>query len=582
MVSVLSWKSLRAEIDGLPPLLVKAELQSSGYNILLTDLGRLWSERLTKLDIIERARSCGSSIDPSQGNDQQEILLTHIGRALRHEDGTKLELCQVLEDSESLSLHLTAPLPGKLPPLRWTVHLHLSPVQIMVDEVVMPLLHKADDLRKQVQYLITEIHNKDRVISKISDRLEVSGNDLTTVFPNVSRVKTSRKRSQREQLAPHIQGLSDFDEVNWRTQMPGVNNSDRFSLDSLDEIVAGLLPRELCNTDTFATDKWWQDLATKPSIATPDGKENHGTEGEQQAIQDDVHMDDLRQQCTSPQLMKQQSTNEKTTPAGQPMAPESPHIAALEDESTEDEDDLDALPPVKNTMKQSPQARAHEAISRTVEPASTANEQRRRSTRSDCLEARSTSPAGWERRSPKMGVVSAKGEVKPGVGHAVSTTWSQQSENDTMEATPVISTKPKARLGVIGGHRRRVSDESVTPAMPTRAKLGVFGGKTGSSIDANASSRIRNDSKAETCGHQSSIEHKEPDVFDDMTTSMENEHSGRTDVKETSPSSRTSLTKRPTPELQETEEERANRKRSQLKTELTEKAKGHVKKKRKF
>ena len=66
-------------------------------------------------------------------------------------------------------------------------------------------------MKRDVEVLTQELSAKDRVITRMGDRLELAGMDLTTVFPGVSNIKLSRKKSQRAQLAGHVKGLAEYD-----------------------------------------------------------------------------------------------------------------------------------------------------------------------------------------------------------------------------------------------------------------------------------------------------------------------------------------------------------------------------------
>nr|POE68810.1 hypothetical protein CFP56_66824 [Quercus suber] len=572
MVSASTWKSLRIDKNGLPTLLVKAELQPSGYKILLTDLAHIWIEQLTRLDIIERARSCGCSIDPSQGDDQQEILMSHIGKALSNEDGTTLELCPVPENPESLLLHLNAPLPVALPPLEWTVVLHLSSAHIIADELVMPLLHKTDDLRRQVQYLITEIHIKDRIISKISDRLEVSGNDLTTVFPNVSRVKTSRKKPQREQLGPHIQGLSEFDEVSWRAHTAETTNVSNLAVDTIDEIVAELPERAFTITNGRANDRWWQHLAKQ----SPDISQNKMIDLDplivQQADQGSMQMDGFQRQPTPQQLIKQPKDDKQRPSPRVSNSGVNPDPATLEDESTEDDDadDLDAAPPSGKPGKDLKQT------------ASTAKSQPKTPMQSSPPDSQPTDPT--RSKNGSNGALIRSSNLSPeSVGASeVSTPQAVPEDKDTIIATTQAPSRSNTKLGVIGGKRLESEPEHVTTVKQLRPKLGMFGGKIESSASTSNPSRNHVKSEAENPPLPQSAKRSEPLVVDSAIIAPDKGQSQSMEVEESSRVSPPPYAQDHATGPDETEEERANKKRTQLRMELEQKSKGHAKKKRKF
>jgi hypothetical protein len=86
------WRHLRQNDERLPPLLVKASFSKNGYTICLTDLSRMWVEKLDKNAIVTRARRRNCSIDPSDDTEQYGILLEKIQNVLQQRSGTDLAI----------------------------------------------------------------------------------------------------------------------------------------------------------------------------------------------------------------------------------------------------------------------------------------------------------------------------------------------------------------------------------------------------------------------------------------------------------------------------------------------------------
>ncbi|KAL1585632.1 hypothetical protein WHR41_06097 [Cladosporium halotolerans] len=370
-----SWSKLHHSSDDLPSLLVKSSFSRDGYSVYLTDLSRIWIETLGREEIVARAKRLSCSIDPEEDDQQFQIFLDKIVEALEQKQGTSLSLSP--SRNSELKLSLTAPLPASLPTFDWELILKRAADESIGHDLIFPLLHRAHQLNRNLEALIAELQAKDKIIAKITDRLETSGHDLTAVFPGVANVRLSRKKSQQEQLARHVRGLGRFDEAAFKAQVAQSEDGDGLSSESLNAIFASLpAPSKDTKNQHFSAD-WWREIPpgqyvdlnpaedvemTGNGQAGPEGLEDH--EG-------DITMeDDFQRQATPPRLRNerppektdnyvsedddapkppsmrnesQQKTNNKPpSPSPQPESLVN-HEADNDDDddSTEDEDDLD-------------------------------------------------------------------------------------------------------------------------------------------------------------------------------------------------------------------------------------------------
>ena len=525
-----SWRVLDISVGDAPQLLLRAQFNDSGYEVELTDLSHVWRETADKQDIIQRATDAGSSIDPGQDSEQFRIFLSKIKDAINGKAGTTLSLHANDNDGTALSAEISAKLPHPLPAFTWTLQLKRLEPQYTAALLVTPLLHQASRLHQQIEHLVHELHDKDRIISKICDRLETSGNDLTTVFPGVSNVKTSRKKGQREQLAKHVKGLADFDESAWKAQHVVVQDSETMDADQMNVVLRDLpIPGADVNA-LSASESWWQhlDKGTESRIngrqttgRQPNPSQNRATRSESQR-EESMRDDEFQTQSTPPHV---KHTYPRKQPASQHEEParslaSSGHnetdIAVREgDESTteDDDDDLDAAPrkPVASQPSQS-------SLPQNKVP--------------------SPSPR-------KLGMIGGRSE---------ETQMPARKEASPDEIRPAA--KPRTKLGKIGG-KGKVQDFA-TPEPPVEnrssgpqakaAKVGVIGGK-----------------RAAT---HSSEDERDKAVADDLTAG-EDERKSRAE------------TKAPSPAPRETSQERADRVRDELKRQLEEKEKVATKKKKK-
>lgn len=585
------WKHLRQNDAQLPSLLVKASFSKNGYSIRLTDLSRVWAEELDKAEIISRARARNCSIDPGEDAEQYDIFNEKLQSALQQHGNTALALSTT--KNGNLKLHLEAPLPSPLPTFEWEVDLkQMSDRSVEVD-LVSPLLQKACLLERHMQMLIAELQAKDKVISKITDRLETSGHDLTAVFPGVANVKTTGNKSKREQFARHVRGLGEFDEASWSAKAAADSDGLPVSDESADGILASLPP---VNAEKETHVDWWRKIANGQHIAlTTEGLDDRATSrnqglnheqsfsGRSKSDMGDDN-DDFQRQATPPHLRAHSTLPTSNSDIDDPMH---------DQDSTEDEDDLDGPP------------RRSKPTTRQVQQKNT-----------------SASTLANKRKSP------TPPPPKP-TAHAATTLGPFTHEDDTDEddddldnpsqlsQKPTPSTSqlpsreksqtpqpptssapsPRKRLGTLGGRARTKSPTpmSMTPikehASPNprspspekpkaKPKLGMLGGRKAKpqSTSPNLESGDvdtplpKRGNKLGTIG--GSKRETKPSRTPTASATPERQHPVPQDDHKPDMKAETAEPEDPV--------ERANAKRDALKRQLEEKAKAPVKKKRKF
>ncbi|GAB1732119.1 hypothetical protein NU195Hw_g7850t1 [Hortaea werneckii] len=362
------WRTLSISDQSLPPLLIKADLHSEGYTIHLTDLSRIWSESLTKREINKRALNNDCSIDPTDGPQQYNILLEKINGTLEQEDKTSLRF-QPDDTDQGLKLELQAPLPHPLSPLNWTVNFTLQEPDQLNDQLITPLLHQCHEFQAQTRLLMYALHEKDRVISKLCDRLEASGNDLSIPFPQTNgKLNRKSKRSHREQLAPFVRGLGDFDENDWRKQWEQKDRGEERLEDGvLEEVTKELKVTAGSEKVPSVRAGWWRRIdseTTSDNLKTisngiASGGESQTPIRKKETRQDspgsggETSKDDFQRQSTPLTSRRSVATitngerqgTQRVASSFTQEREESEKVAteaAPDDESTEDEEDLDA------------------------------------------------------------------------------------------------------------------------------------------------------------------------------------------------------------------------------------------------
>ena len=543
MAPQAGWRVLPLDSDLLPQLLVKAELSGpDGYGIKVTDLCNIWGEAAPRAQVVRKAADAGCSIDPSEDDDQYKILLAKLDSALNCEPGTSLVLKTQPHHDTNLQLSVTATLPKPLPDLCWSFDLQPLPALAIASELVTPLLHQSQSLQTQTQQLIQELREKDRAISKIVDRLEQSGNDLTTVFPGVSNVTTKKRNgSQRDQLARHVRGLGDFDELLWRSQNSATAGSHGpWESSEMNDVL-----RSLPSADDFKIDpNWRQRLSDVHELKSPRSARPEPS----QASEYDNTVDDAYVAMAQDDGFQRQHTPPPTAAVTSEIAQRSTNLAENSsftkstdqqmngDSTTEDEDDLDA-PPVRKDGGASGDVMQMQTL-RHTEPQPTR--------KLGALGGRRPSPRTSRNSSPVLD------KAPPQGGRA----------SPTPQATLASPAKPattRSKLGAFGGQKK-------APA-PVPEKRALSSSKAVDSLPAAEPSKLG------TFGGQK----RERDV-----PVRAIDYSAATQTRITTPRRVSPSTKTPEPAIEMTEEERANVKRDQLRKEMEEKARAPVKKKRKF
>ena len=228
-----TWRPLvfHRKPNGVPPLLVKFEFGSSDYKVWITDLSYIWAECLDRRQIQRRALDVETSIDPTEGFAQLRLFLDKIADALGQRPGTSVNLGES-HDIKHLSLNTSTPLPHPLPPLEWSILLILAPQLTFASEFVAPLLNQQLTAKLEKTSLLQQIKEKDSVISKLIEKMQGDGVDLSKMFPGVVSSTSGTGHSASWHITKSIKGLRKFDQDQWESQ---VATDNRFSgnLDSL-------------------------------------------------------------------------------------------------------------------------------------------------------------------------------------------------------------------------------------------------------------------------------------------------------------------------------------------------------------
>lgn len=257
--------------DGLPLLLFKLNTTPKSYEIYITDLTQLWREQISYKQVLKRAEQDDTTIDPSEGPEQFNVLLQKIDEALRNSPGSSMALTPGSgSEPDSLHLQLSMKLPEPLKQLKWNMYLSKRPYTESTNHLVLSLLKEDMNSEVRQRTLLEHLKQKDWVLSKLFDKIEAIGIDLSTIFPGTAGLRGARKETSLAQAAKYIKGVAPFNEQEWLEDNQSTLGA------SLVKAVSGVASDESGLDGLHAPpDKWWESIDARSNVeATPEPEEN--------------------------------------------------------------------------------------------------------------------------------------------------------------------------------------------------------------------------------------------------------------------------------------------------------------------
>ncbi|CAG8099685.1 unnamed protein product [Penicillium olsonii] len=553
------WERFDLSGESVPPLLFQYTWTKQGYEIYITDLINIWSEQLSQKQIIKRAEEDATTIDPGEDPAQLTVLLEKIEEALQK--GKDSAILSSGAQTNSLEVKTTTILPAPLEPLIWSLKLTKKPPSYMTSKVLLPLLKEETAWELRQRSLLQQLKQKDLVLNKLLDKMQTMSVDLGTVFPSAAGSRTSRKGTTRSEAARFVKGLEPFDEQTWLAKTESSDGGLASNL--LQKITGSGGPHDL-PTFSQPQEEWWHNLtglsgttASKVSQESeksphidrdheePDQTSHVDIEGETTASSDDDDDNDEFQRQKTPPKLKPDSVRISRSPSGQKPRTKSPSPVPLpepDDESTASDSDPEPEPePRRNripTVSKSP---------------------------------KSPSSEPQEKPNRKKGGLGVIGGKKPKAESSATPTQpcsypepqgpqkSPQEDKIDDNPLPVTSTLP------LGENK-----------VKRPGKLGMIGGKAKTKVQAPVPNDPSPIVETRALSPDQSLATKLKDTKEATTNPVYKEDS-------TLPASR--ATEKPIsapPTELETDKQRADRRREELKRSLEAKSKVPAKKKRKF
>ncbi|EAS33544.3 uncharacterized protein CIMG_04568 [Coccidioides immitis RS] len=258
------WKRLPLEGQSLSPALyISFTTGSNGYELLLTDLAHVWSECLTRKQILVNSSKYDTTIDPNQDDDQYFVLLQKIDDALSGKKGSRLSL-RGQKHGNGLNLSTETDLPSPLEPLTWKMDLSQLPQAAFTKHVFLPVLREAASTESRMRSLIDKLREKDWALGKLCDKIEASGIDLSTVFPTLTGARHGRRESVFSQASKMIKGVAPFDENAWNSECMEQTPNESIKETIIKDFSATESPLDLETVENI-NDDWWTRIRDSDS-----------------------------------------------------------------------------------------------------------------------------------------------------------------------------------------------------------------------------------------------------------------------------------------------------------------------------
>ncbi|GIJ99252.1 hypothetical protein Aspvir_001382 [Aspergillus viridinutans] len=532
----------------------------------MTDLSNIWTEHMSRQDILNRADEDATTIDPSEDPDQLEVLLGKIDGALSGEPGCTASLENGLRE-DSMKLTVSTKLPAPLRPLIWIIYLSKEPQSSTSQHLILPLLRAEAGWESRQRTLLDYLSKKDWVLGKLFDKIEGMGIDLSTIFPGISGLRKAHGDTLLSQAANYIKGVAPFNEQEWLDEVAKSSPDSVVAANILAEVSGSADTREVERLGP-PPDSWWVKLAATraSSMATP--KRGGATKTAEKkpaktvsemhtdTDNDDLDDDDEFERQETPPRLKRAKEPERLSPATTATTAGTDGETDQEHEPMKRRSPSPEKPPAKKSKGLGIIGGKKQLKQKSPTPPPPSPPQDLASPTSKVQEEEATD-SGTDRDA----------RVSPFPSRAPTTPKPSAS----------TTTAPKPRgLGVIGGKKKEPPQQQIPqpsslspesqgaltpePKLKRVGKLGMIGGKARktSEVPPPASSRTR----AET------------------TTPPPPAKSESDEVSQRGAVKRSPSPVKPPP--QETEQERADRKREELKRQLEAKSKAPAKKKRRF
>ncbi|KAK6338774.1 hypothetical protein TWF696_009585 [Orbilia brochopaga] len=331
--TIAAWEPFPVESPSAPALYLQRHFTDSSYTIYLTDLSSIWSESLEKSSICDRAEDRNCSIDPSTDDSQLHILLEKLHSGIT---GLNPAVTVDLEvRGDTIIINTKEKLQAPLQPLEWRFRLKLQSSAEFTKRFSMPLLYYSSLLSRQTNSLLTVIEEKDTAVTRLLDKFEEYKVDISSIFPGYKKGRAPTGRAK---------GIAKFDKDEWRQEILGAAPDASASKELIKTTFRQLSTKDSqleIDLPKPPASQWWTKLSGKVSVKgepevepTPHTTPRKPPKPVRLNTDSDDDFEALRSSPSRPRIV-----------GLPPIKDESHEKPAVDDETTDDEDDLDAAAP---------------------------------------------------------------------------------------------------------------------------------------------------------------------------------------------------------------------------------------------
>jgi XLF-Cernunnos, XRcc4-like factor, NHEJ component len=199
-----------------PIIFFTLQRYEKGLKLQTTDLVHLWKAAKTSVEELKQeAVRTRCSIDPSEDEEQLEILIGKLEEAMSGRNGGSVRLVgdRNAPSPVSFEIETSIPLPTPLGMLEWTFRMVRQEPSVFTSELVLPALLVIEKKARSEQGLLRKIKEKDHIIGKLMDKIEGAGIDLSMVFPGFAGARKGLTARQAAEVVPGIEPFREDERV---------------------------------------------------------------------------------------------------------------------------------------------------------------------------------------------------------------------------------------------------------------------------------------------------------------------------------------------------------------------------------
>ena len=173
-------------------------------------------------------------------------------------------------NGQSIRIRTRLKLPPPLQLLIWTFPLRSRDSAHLANVVTLPLLREAALMNQQVQTLFQVIKDKDHVLSKLLDKIDNSAIDLSLIFPGITGMRSRKQRIDVSEASKHVPGMAPFNETSWKSSFAKNHSRHNVGGANFSNILTGL---NVGSVGDLMSIDWTQGLPSLDALPKSDDSE---------------------------------------------------------------------------------------------------------------------------------------------------------------------------------------------------------------------------------------------------------------------------------------------------------------------